>query len=240
MPPPSTARDQTYATFNATGGSNTTPLAKFATWYDDLECDAALISEVFRYQRVLRHLGHLRVGGPGHGQQDVGVITKRRPLHWTQRQMTDFVDRPGSDKPLLWHDRWATRVVTGPVGAREFFVSGHAPAVIQSGSKSGALLDNPGAREWCDNGLPRLERMLQRDMDKNRRLRHGWDANQRPGTVPENPAQMYARLGMEWINDGQIWFAFNPRRDRLVRHEVLPTPPGSDGHRTLLATLRPI
>jgi hypothetical protein len=235
--------DQTYATFNATGGSNTTLLAKFATWYDDLECDAALVSEVFRYSRVLKELGHLRVGAPpSHGRQDVGVITKRRPLHWTQRQMTDFVDRgPGSDKPLLWHDRWATRVVTGPLGKdRIVLVSGHAPAVIQSGNKDGALLNNPGAHEWREHGLPRLERMLQRDMDRNLRVRHGWDANQRPGTVTENPAQMYARLGMEWINDGQIWFAFNPRRDRLVRHEVLPTPPGSDGHKTLLAMLRQV
>lgn len=228
----------TVAVFNATGGSNRTGDRYFVNWYDDLECDVALVSEVFRFARVLRLCGNLRVGADGHGREDCGVITRRRVRRWRQRRLTKGVDRPGSEKPLLWHDRWATRAVAGPLWDRIVGVSSHAPAVIQN---EGWLVDNPGANDWGRNGVPRLEAMLRRDVEANRPLVHGADGNMRVNRKEAaNPAAMYDRLGMQYVTHEVMWCAWNPRRFELVRSEVLPTPPGSDGHPTLLVTLRRI
>lgn len=226
----------TVAVFNATGGSNRSDLQRFVNWYDDLECDVALVSEVFRFARVLRHCGHLRVGSDSHGREDCGVITRRRVRRWSQRRLTAGVDRSGTAKPLLWHDRWATRSVAGPLWNRIGGVSSHSPAVIQD---DGRLLDNPGARDWRDNGLPALEKLLRRDMRWNRPLVHGADGNMRENAKePANPAAMYRRLGMEYVTHEVMWCAWNPGRFELVHSEILPTPPGADGHPVLLVTLR--
>lgn len=227
----------TVAVFNATGGSNQTDVGRFGTWYDDLECDVAIVSEVFRFARVLRHCGHLSVGADGHGKEDAGVITNRRIRRWSQTQVTAFVDRPGKDKPLLWHDRWVTRQASGWRRRYVVAASSHAPALIQDpGTRR--LLDNPGAREWRDHGLPSTEALLRRDMRRNRPLIHGGDLNQRPSNDRDNPAAMYARLGMKYRAHEVMWFAWNPRRFELVSEEWLPTPPGSDGHPTGLFELR--
>lgn len=231
----------TVAVFNATGGSNRSGLPFFLNWYDDLTetgggPDVALVSEVFRFARVLRHCGHLRVGSDSHGREDAGVVTRRRVRRWRQRRLTNGVDRPGTEKPLLWHDRWATRSVAGPLWDRTVGVASHSPAAIQD---AGKLLDNPGARDWRDNGLPALEEMLRRDMRWNRPLIHGCDGNMRENVKePANPAAMYRRLGMEYVTHEVMWCAWNPGRFELVDSEVLPTPPGSDGHPVLLVTLR--
>lgn len=235
----------TAVAFNATGGSNKTGAAFFGNWYDDLVesgdgPDVALVSEVFRFASVLRGGGHLRVGHGEHGREDCGVVTRRRVRRWGQRQLTRFVDRPGSDKPLLWHDRHATRSVAGPLWDRIVGVASHAPAVIQD-PKTGRTLDNPGAQEWTSQGLPALERLLGRDMAANRPLIHGADGNMRANRRDEhNPAAMYRRLGMEYVTHEVMWLAWNPRRFELVRKDILPTPPGSDGHPVLLVTLRRI
>lgn len=234
----------TVAAFNATGGSNRTDVGRFGTWYDDLECDVAIVSEVFRFANVLRHCGHLRVGSDNHGREDCGVITRRKVKRWSQRRVTRFINRPGSDKPLLWHDRWLTRVVAGPRWDRIVAVSSHAPAVIQNRA-TGRPLDNPGANEWRDYGAPATERCLRRDMAGGRPLAHGGDLNQRECDDKKHhdcgcPAEMYRRLGMEYVTHEVMWCAWNPRRFELVRWDVLPTPPGSDGHPVLLVTLRRI
>lgn len=230
----------TAAVFNATGGSNDSGLHEFVNWYDELASDetpdVALVSEVFRFARVLRKCGHLRVGADSHGREDCGVITRRKVKRWSQRRLTNGVDRPGSAKPLLWHDRWATRSVAGPLWSRIVSVSSHAPAAIQD---DGWLADNPGAKDWAENGLPALEALLRRDMDANRPLIHGADGNMRENAKePANPAAMYRRLGMEFRNHEVMWVAWNPRRFVLVHFEVQPTPPGSDGHPVLVVTLR--
>jgi hypothetical protein len=223
----------TVAVFNATGGSNTTSQARFATWFDDLDCDAAIVSEAFRYRRVLKTLGHFR-SGTGHGPSDVAVITRKRPIRWRQVQATRFIRREG-DKPLLWHDRWITRSVLGPLTDRIVLISSHAPAAIQGHDLR--PLTGPGAVEWHQHGQPATEKMLARDMAKNRAVIHGGDLNQRKGG-PESPDVMYRRLGMVYSSNGVMWLAYNPRRFELVTHEWLPTPPGSDGHKTGLFVLK--
>ena len=236
------ARYVTVAVFNATGGSNDTGVARFVNWYDDLECDVAIVSEVFRFARVLRRCGHLRVGSDSHGREDVGVITRRRVRRWSQRRVTRNVPRPGSDKPLLWHDRWITRVVAGPIWDRVVALSSHAPAVIQD-KPTGRLLDNPGAREWKVRGFPKTRDLLFRHMLKNKPVVHGGDLNQRECDDETHddcdcPAALYRHVGMEYRTREVVWFAFNPRRFELARSEWLPTPPGSDGHPVGLFTLR--
>lgn len=227
----------TVAVFNATGGSNPTDVGRFGTWFDDLECDVAIVSEVFRFAKVLRHCGHLTVGKDSHGCEDVGIITKRPVRRSSVTQVTAFIPRPGSDKPLLWHDRWVARASSGRLRNYVVAASSHAPAAIQDPATR-RLLDNPGAREWRDKGLPATATLLRGDMRRNRPLVHGGDLNQREGTDPANPARMYSDLGMEYRTHEVMWFGWNPLALELVREEWLPTPPGSDGHPTGLFTLR--
>lgn len=230
----------TVAVFNAAGGGNKAGADHFKEWYDELGCDIALVSEVFRFARVLRECGHLSMGSGGHGPEDVGVITRRRPLHAKTTQVTKFIDRGHADKPLLWHDRWVERVVAGVLPQRRTVaISSHAPAVIQD-PHTGQLFDNGGGREWRTRGLPATETILRRDMDRNRPLIHGGDLNQHKADGGDNPAAMYDRLGMNYRTDALMWFAWNPKRFKLRSAEWLPTPPGSDGHKTGLFTLERI
>lgn len=239
--------DVTVTVFNATGGSNRTRAPAFANWYDDLgpndtRPDAAIVCEADGFHDVLSHLGRLTVGHApagvaGHGVREVAVVTGRKPLRAVFVKLTDFIHRPGPKK-LLWHDRHAVKAVVQLLLLRLVLVSSHAPAVIQG--KDGRLYDNPGAREWAADGEPRLRAVLASAMSANRALVHGWDANQRPANTPVNPTQTYADLGMGWLNDGVMYLGWNPHRLQLVWEAVTATPPGSDGHKTITATFRPV
>src|SRR5687768_16464332 len=95
-------------TFNGCGGSNPRgpPLAQ---WVKDFNVDIALVSELGDLKDDLRAIGRV-LYADGDTPTDVGIVVINGKVdEFEAKKLTDFVKRPG-DKPMLWRDRWYTRV----------------------------------------------------------------------------------------------------------------------------------
>lgn len=204
-------------------------------WLRNLRVLVAIISEVGRSESPLRRAGLLYVS-PKDKPPDVAIWVRRR--RWKRRglaiyrRVSPFIDRPQSDKKMLWRDRHIVRFRF----FKRVWYAVHANAAI--GNDEGEYFNNKGARAW-KQAMSTLEGMILHDLRKGYRPRVGGDFNIRPNSGELlNPAHMFKSLGMEFINVDVMYLAWHPGRDRCVRSGIGPRVPGADAHRSLHAVFR--
>lgn len=221
---------------NLYGMYNKRPAAVKA-WLRRMGIDTGLFSETGKLGDDLREVGHLYTGKweDGRGAVDTSVLLGRKANHHSTKQITDHI-KWAPKKPNLAIDRWITQVRVGDV----VDISVHANAVIADRRKKG-WLDNPGAVEWRQKGVPALRRRIARVQRRGLAVRIGGDMNFplfRGKDVPDSPQDIFESAGLRFLNVDVMWFAWNPEFERLTYHNIGRVAPGADGHRTIRANLQ--
>lgn len=209
---------------------NSTHYNDVKEWIKELSPELCLICETGVEKSHYRELGKIFFS-KGDTPTDVSVLLmKRHPtLSWfSGERITRFIHR-GEPKPMLWRDRWYARLRVGTT----VNYSIHANAVI---SHEGTWLRNKGAEEW-KRGLVLLRRSIAQDINKGRKVRVGGDMNFPRSDADLSPNKFFEGLHMESFNDGVMWFAWDPRKERALSKRVLHKAPGADAHHSLLVRL---
>ena len=224
------------AVANVFGGSNPTP-GKLVQWVKNLDCDVVILSEVFNLRQELRAIPNstLYTGDGGHGPTDTGILVfgKKADEHSVTQLTKNVVWN--RQHPKLAHDRWVTRIRTN----KKVYYSVHANAAIAG--PEGNWGDNAGAREWRNEGIPKLKAMIKKDVQGGYAVRVGGDFNfpwsqSPPGNSPQD---LFRDLGLDFMWDRVMWLAWDPRYSKVERKFELGIAPGSDAHRTLRVNLSP-
>lgn len=207
-------------------------------WIQNDKIRISLISELdSQFLEPMRSAGRLLTRLGATRAEDTAILVRgsrrlRRRMDYMIKQVSPFIPRPGSEKPMLWRNRDIVRAIDHK--RKRVYYSVHLNAAI--GNDEGRWLNNAGAvaairaMEWL---MKDAERWLKEDFIVN----IGGDFNIRSNRhCPWNPAWVAAELGLNWQTDGRVmYFMWSNHPKYKVEVNVTYRVPGADAHRTLTA-----
>lgn len=200
-------------------------------WLLDIDPDIALICETGTLRSMYRKVGRLYFSADDVPTDPSVLIRRRGPVRASYGKLTDRVHR--DSLPNMWRDRWYVRV--REVSRNTVNISTHANALIHD---NGHWRNNAGADEWRYKGLTRLATKIKQVQRNGRAVRIGADMNfPRAFEVPDSPNKFFKRLGLEYFDRGLMWFAYDPKYEKIVKARAIERPPGADAHHALVIDL---